>query len=344
MPIAIDFGTRAIHLVQGQASKTAVTVRKAVVEQIPSGLIQNGVIQEFGRLEMALQTLLDKYHIHDRSCIVTINSSHIYNRELDVPNTKSKTLDNVVAFEVQSTMSIPTGKEVAVEYTLSKQKVPDKPDLLHVRASAMQVDYINEYAKLLKNCGLTPTAMDIHPNALRKLMANADINDRPQREGGSIMFIDMGAVTSSTYIITNGEITYSRIIPSGGIDIERYVTARNSEAGENDQIDISSLDLSLANLRSNESLGNSVRPLVTTVNDNIQRISQFLSGRMQGGKVDIIYLFGRTAICINLEKTLGEAFGIQTEVISKISKVSMPENVPIAPFINAIGAMIRLQS
>ena len=38
----------------------------------------------------------------------------------------------------------------------------------------------------------------------------------------------MGAVTTTAYIITNGEITYSRIIPSGGIDIERYVTAHNS--------------------------------------------------------------------------------------------------------------------
>ncbi|HAL73925.1 MAG TPA: hypothetical protein DCM45_02385 [Clostridiales bacterium] len=341
MSIAIDFGTRALHLVQGQASKTSVSIRQAFIDPLPSGLMQDGIIREFGGVEMALKTMLAKNRINDRNCIVTINGSHIYTRELDVPNTKGKILDEVVTFEVQSSMS--ATKEIAVEYTVTKQKVPNKPDMVHVRASAMQVDYINDYAKLLRNCGLTPVAMDIHPNAICKVIANTEINDRPIREGVSVMFLDIGAVTSTAYIITNGEITYTRIIPTGGIDIERYVMTRNNDAAASEQLDISKLDLSLQSLRSDEPLGNAVRPMVTTVNDGIQRIQQFLSGRLQNGRVDMIYLYGRTSIYNNLEKTLGEAFGVQTETIRKIGKVTMPANVPIAPFVNAIGAMIRME-
>ena len=341
MSIAIDFGTRALHLVQGQASKTSVNIRQAFIDPLPSGLMQDGIIREFGGVEMALKTMLAKYRINDRNCIATINGSHIYTRELDVPNAKGKVLDDVVSFEVQSSMS--ATKEVGVEYTVTKQKIPDKPDLIRVRASAMQVDYINDYNKLLRNCGLTPVALDIHPNALCKLISNAEINDRPIREGASILFLDIGAVTSTAYIITNGEIIYTRIIPSGGIDIERFVVTRNNDTVSSDQIDISKLDLSLQNLRNDESIGNAVRPMVTTINDGIQRIQQFLSGRLQNGRVENIYLFGRTSIYNNLEKTLGEAFGVQTETIRKINKVTMPADVPIAPYINAIGAMIRME-
>ena len=149
MSIAIDFGTRALHLVQGQASKTSVNIRQGFIDQLPSGLMQDGIIREFGGVEMALKTMLAKYHISDRNCIATINGSHIYTRELDVPNAKGKVLDDVVSFEVQSSMS--TNKEIGVEYTITKQKIPDKPDLIRVRASAMQVDYINDYNKLLRN-------------------------------------------------------------------------------------------------------------------------------------------------------------------------------------------------
>ncbi len=342
MSIAIDIGTRAIHLVQGQASKTSVSIRQAIIEPIPTGLMQDGIIREFGGLEMALKNMLAKYRIGDKSCYLTINGSHIYNRELDVPNAKPKILDDIVSFEVQSSMS--ATKEVAVEYTLSKQKPVDKPDLIHVRASAMLLDYINDYNKLLRNCGLNPIALDIHPNALCKLLASAVINDKPQREGSSTMFVDIGAVTSTAYIITNAEIMYSRIIPIGGIDIERYVINHNNDASGEDQISLENLDLSLTNLRNDEPLGNAVRPMVTTLNDGIQRIQQFLSGRMQSGRVDMIYLYGRTAIFNNFDKTLGEAFSIPTEVIRKINKVSMPKNQPIAPFVNAIGAMIRNQA
>ncbi len=341
MSIAIDIGTRAIHLVQGQASRSSVSIRQAFIEPIPSGLMQDGIIREFGGLEMALKNMLAKNRIHDRSCILTINGSHIYSRELDVPNAKPKVLDDVVSFEVQSSMS--ANKDVAVEYTVSKQKIPDKPELLHIRASAMQTDYINDYNKLLRNCGLTPIALDIHPNAICKALAGTDVNDRSQREGASVMYLDMGAVTSTAYIITNGEITYTRIIPAGGIDIERYVATHNNDATADDQINIEKLDLSLNSLRSDEPLGNAVRPLVTTVNDGIQRIQQFLSGRLQNGRVEMIYLYGRVAVFNGLEKTMGEAFGVPTEVIRKLGKVTMPQDQPIAPYINAIGAMIRYQ-
>lgn len=342
MPIAIDIGTRALHLVQGQASKSAISIKQAFIEPIPSGLMQDGIIREFGGLEMALKTMLAKHRIHDRNCIVTINGSQIYTRELDVPNSKSKVMDDIVAFEVQSSMS--ATKEVAVEYILSKQKVPDKPELLHIRASAMQMDYVNDYNKLLRNCGLTPVALDIHPNALCKLLANTTINDKPQHEGASVMYLDMGAVTTTAYIFTNGEITYTRIIPSGGIDIERFVINQNTDAPREGQIDIEKLDLSLPSLRNDESLGNAVRPLVSTVNDGIQRIQQFLSGRMLNGRVERIFLYGRVATYVGFEKTLGEAFGTSTETIQKIGKVNMPANQPIAPYVNALGAMIRQQS
>lgn len=341
MPIAIDFGTRALHLVQGQASKTAANVRQAFIEPIPSGLIQDGVIREFGGTEMALKTLLKRNQIRDRECFVTINGSHIYTRELDVPKVKPKVMQDIISFEVQASMS--ASKEFAVEYTLMNQKIADKPDMVRVRASAMQMEYINDYNKLLRNCGLLPAALDIHPNALCKVLAGAEINDRPQKEGTSVMFLDIGAVTSTAYIITNGEITYTRIIPTGGIDIERYVTVFNNEATAEDQIRIESLDLSLQNLRNDEPLGNAVRPMVTTLNDGIQRIQQFLSGRLMNGRVDMVYLYGRTAVYPNLEKTLGDALGVSTETVKKISKIRMPENVLIAPFLNAIGAMIRIK-
>lgn len=339
MPIAIDIGTRALHLVQGKAGKGSVVIRNAVIEPLPSGLIQDGIIREFGGLEMAIKNMLAKNKIRDNACSLTIYGSHIYNRELDVPNSKPKVIDNVVTFEVQSSMS--GDREVAVEYVKSKQKVPDKPDHLHIRASAMQVDYINDYHKLLRNCGLKPVALDIHSNAASKAIAASDINGRPQKENGSLMLIDIGAVNTIVYVFSSGEIIYSRVIPSGGIDIERYISNHNDEAPSDEQIKIEELSLSLENLRADESLANAVRPLVTTINDGVQRIQQFIAGRITNGRVEQAYLIGRTAIFKDFDKTLGEAFSIPTETIRSINKVKMPDNKPLAPYVNAIGALIR---
>ena len=341
MPIAIDMGTFNLHLVQGQASSKQVSIRQCATEPLHVGLVQDGVIREFGGLEVTLRNMLTKNRITDRNCIVTINGSNILTREITVPRAKPKVMDDVVTFELASTLS--GSEEVAVEYTLLKQAIPDQPDMVKVRASAINKDYVRDYHKLLKGCGLTPVAMDIHPNALCKIIDSTPINDHTIREGISTMFLDIGAVTTTAYIVTNGEITYTRIIPMGGMDIERYITAVKNDDSTDDRIEFGTLDLSLANLRNSEALADAVRPLVTSINDAIQRIQQFLSGRLQNGKVERVYIYGQTALYPNFEKTLGEAFGLQTELIHRIGKVNMPGNEPIAPYINAIGSLIRIE-
>lgn len=339
MSIAIDIGTRALHLVQGKATKNNVVIKQAIIEVLPSGLIQDGIIREFGGMEMALRNMLSKYKIKDNSCSLTVYGSHIYNRELDVPNSKTKVVDDIVTFEVQSSMS--TGKDAAVEYVKSRHVNLDKPDQLHIRASAMQMEYISDYYKLLKNCHLRPVALDVHPNAVSKAIAYSDINGRPQKENGSLMLIDIGAVNTIVYIFSKGEMIYFRVIPAGGIEIERYISSINEEAPASEQIDNEELVLSLDNLRSDENLANAVRPLVTTINDGVKRIQQFIAGKIPNGRLEQVYLIGRTAVYQGFDRTLGEAFDIPTETVRSIDKIKMPADQLLAPFVNAVGALIR---
>ncbi|MDW7656055.1 MAG: pilus assembly protein PilM [Bacillota bacterium] len=340
MPIAIDIGTRAMHLVQGTARKDQVTVKKAIIEPLQSGLIQDGIIREFGGMEMALRNMLQKYGIKDKACSLTINGNHIYSREIVVPRGKPKVMQDVVSFEVQASMN--STKDMAIEYVMSKQPVPDRPEMVNVRASAIQVEYVNDYYKLLKNCKLTPVALDIHANAMAKALAGREINDRPIKDNGSILVLDIGGVTTSSYIYSKGEIIYSRILPIGGIDIERYISQRNEKETGDRQLMIDRLDLSLDSVRQDAGLADAARPLVTTISDGVQRILQYLASRLQNDRVSVIYLCGRTASFTGLDRTLAETFGLTTETIQKLSQVTMPPNVPIAPYVNAIGALIRL--
>ena len=132
MPIAIDFGTRNLHFVSGQVSGKKISIDRMLIETIPTGLIQDGIIREIGGLEMAVRNMLDKYRIKDKQCIVTINGNHIFTRELDVPKSAPKVMSNIVTFEVENAMN--GGKNVSVEYVANRQQNVDKPNLIHVRA------------------------------------------------------------------------------------------------------------------------------------------------------------------------------------------------------------------
>ena len=339
MPIAIDIGARAMHLVQGKAGKKDVVIKRALIEPLPPGLMKDGVIQEYGGLEMALRNMLIKYKIRDKACILTINGSHIYSRELDVPGGKEKVVDNIVTFEVNSTLN--SGKDVAVEYVKAKQPVPDRPDMIHVRASAMQVEYINSYRNLLKNSGLSPLALDIHSNAVVKAVADTVINQKANVADQAMLLIDIGCETTTAYVFIGGDMIYSRIINAGGVDVDRFINNSNEVLPPDRQIEASDINLSLANLRSDDNLATALRPLVNNINEGVQRIQQFVAGRMQGKRLEQAFLFGRTALYEDFDQTLSDAFGFKAETITRLDKVVMPSDEPVAPYINAIGALIR---
>lgn len=340
MPIAVDFGSRALHIVQGKNKGQKVDIQKAVIEPIANGLIQDGIIREMSGIEVALRNALKKHGIFDRNCFATINGNHIYTRDLAIPRAKPKIMQDVVSFEVQSSMG--SNKDVAVEFVLSKQPVTDRDDMVNVRASALQMEVVNDYFKLLKNCHLKPAGLDIHSNAIVKLLAGREINGKMMKEGTATLILDIGGVTSSAYIFRNGEVLYSRIIPIGGLEIERYVQKFNELQAGGQQMFIEKIDLSLDSIRKSPDLADAIRPIVTTINDGVQRLLQYMGSRMQNERVNQIYLCGRTAAFSGLDRTLSETFGIQTETIEKMGQVELASGIPIAPFVNAIGALIRL--
>lgn len=341
MAISIDIGTRNVHLVSGQVNGNKIMIDRMIMDSIPSGLVQDGIIREFSSLELAMKNMFDKYKIKGKDGIITINGSHVYTRELDVPKAEPKIMSNVVSFEVQSTLN--GNKDVVVEFIASKQQNKDNQNQVHVRASALQNDVVLDYAKLLHQLKMRPSAMDIHPNSISKLLHGRIINDTGTQDT-SIMLIDIGCVSSTTYVINNGDIVYTRIIPIGAIDIERYVVNFNNNEKSEKKISLDDIDLSINYLRLNTDLGDVVRPLVMSLTDGVNRIQQFLSGRIQGNKVEKIYIYGRGSTFNGLEDTLVESMGLKIERIRSLSGVSLPEGVDPSPFLNAIGALIRLKN
>lgn len=341
MPIAIDIGSRTLHLVQGSASAKEIMIKQMICEPLAFGLVQDGIIREFGGLEMAVKNMLSKHKIRDRACLLTLYGSHVYSRELDLPTAKAKDLDKIVSFEVQS--SLGNNREVVVEYIVAKARPTDQPDKLHIRAAALQTSYVNDYYRLLRNCRLSPVALDLQPNSLAKLLNSRDINGRPLPDGKNVMFLDIGGVTTTAHVYNSGEVTYSRIIPIGGSELERAVNQNNKEAPPDRQLLIKDMDFSPDRLRENTFLTEPLRNMVATVSDGVQRIQQFLAGRQQGGRVEQVFIYGYPSTLKGLDKLLGEALILPVETVRELGHVHLSAQTSLAPCLNAVGALIRLQ-
>lgn len=371
MPVAIDVGSRNLHLVEGGYRNGVVTILRTGTEALPTASVTDGIIRDTAGFEMALKSALARHGLSRGGVILTVNSNQVFQKEFEIPKAKPKAMADIVRFEVMQSIGI--NRDMSVTYTILPDVPGQDPAKVRVRAAAFQADAVQAYYKALKTLGLRPVAMDIHSNALAKLFRDAVVNGRPMA-GRTVLLADIGGSTTSVYILANGEIIYTRIIPSGGMELERYVLAYNNqqleqggpvgmapgqsaledmpgtpprkaaapEAAPREPLTLDALDLSLESLKANPLLADAIRPLFSSLADNIQRIVQFQKARMDGFKIETVYLAGGIGRLKGAAATLAGVLDLPTETIVTHSRIQ-PGAAPLSPaLINAAAALIRL--
>jgi type IV pilus assembly protein PilM len=342
MILSIDIGSRNLHILEGKVQNRTVEFGRVAVEPVTNGAVIDGVVRDHAGLEVSFRSALAKKGIRGGKVILTTNSSHVFQKDLEVPTAKAKDVSDMVKFEVLQAAGI--GKDMVVEFVMAGQTTnPEGTKLTKIRAAALQKEFITEYYEILKNLKLTPVALDIHQNAIAKLFKGATVNGR-SLAGRSVLLVDLGSSTSGVYILTDGEIVYSRMLPAGDKELEVVVKQRISVSeAQGNPAAMSDFDFSLEALRSDATLADSVRPYFNAVSDGISRIIQYHKGRFDDFLLEDIFLFGGAAKYKGVDATLASILGQGVETIHTVDRIKAPAGVVISDFINAAGAMIRLE-
>ncbi len=340
MILAIDLGTRNLHLVEGNATGHGVEIRRAAVEPVTPGCLSDALIKDHVGLEVALRSALAKNGFKSSSVAITVNSTHVFQKDLDVPPGKPKDVANMVRFEVLQSMG--SGKDMVVEFVRTGETVnPEGTKLLRIRAAALLKDVITDYHNVLRSVKLSPVAFDIHQNAISKLFKGATVNGR-RMAGRSSILVDLGATTTSVYILNDGEIVYNRLLPIGDQEIDRFLAQRRA-AEEGAGRTAPEPDFTVDALRADAELADAVRPYFNAVSDGITRIIQYQKGRVDAFVAEDVLLFGGAAKYTGIDTTLANILGQSVEVISAVDRIKAPPKTRISDYINAAGAMLRLE-
>lgn len=339
MLLSIDFGTRNLHIVEGRVTGRTVEIKRAAVEPGAPGAISDGLIKDHAGLEVSLRSALARKGFKTGGVVLTVNSSHVFQKELELPQAKPKDLADMVRFEMLTSMG--SGKDMVVEFVQAGEtKNAEGTKLLKIRAAALLKETIADYFTVLKNVKLGAVAFDIHQNAVTKLFSGASVNGR-KLAGRSALLVDLGATTSTVYIFRNDEFLYSRLLPIGDQEIDRFLSQRRAAADSSGR-SATEPDFTVEALRADAELADAVRPYFNAVSDGITRIIQYQKARVDDFIAEDILLFGGAAKYPGIDSTLASILGQSVETIASVDRIKAPPGVRISDFINAAGAMIRL--
>ena len=170
--LVIDCSSSDLKVAVGNYnSKTGnITIEKMGVVPLEGDAINDGAVADSFGIVMAVKHAIARLGIRNKSCILTTEGAFVHTRDLELPVAKEDQLKDMVKYEV---IGQGTNRDLSIDYIVygTTKDEETNADKLKVRATAIPTDTIKDYREFLKEMELQPTALDMNPNAIRKLFS-----------------------------------------------------------------------------------------------------------------------------------------------------------------------------
>jgi Tfp pilus assembly PilM family ATPase len=239
------------------------------LERLESGRLSTQCIE---RLKESLGVFFKK-HSWSRSrgirAYCAINARGVSLRRLSLPPCGKEELERLVALQIERELPVPAA-ELAWGYTLLHSG--EKHEVL---VAAIKRDVLDEYANLLRSCGLDPV---FTLSALARCALCAE-------SSGSYALLDIGQRQSELIWIEHGAPGGMRVVPWGGENLTRVIEA----ASGLDRIEAEKIKLHFdETIAGNGEMSSAVRPAVQR---EVSTLAKALPANYVGQK---LYLTGPT--------------------------------------------------
>ena len=332
---AVDPTKAAIYAVEGSAGPVGVTVLRAGEMRLPEGTVQDGAVRNQAAFIRTLQKLRAARHIRSNDMTLSVGSGAVLSRRLELPAARPRELGQMVVNEMIQVVG--EASDFVYEYARNDEPGRDKTQPVTVWAYAMPRAMVDTYYSVFRNGHFKPVALDIHANCIEKLVTGAAVNGQGWGDQ-SVLFIQIENEGLEIHLFSEGRRVFSRFSP---VSAEELLSSLQQLRGEREPAVPDELDIAAAASDRNPLLAEIVHRYVGRLADEIGKMSQFQLRRNSLNPVGHAYLYGGLARISGIGPALAQSTGIPAETVQAISGVKMAQ-APVAPYLNAIGALIRL--
>lgn len=360
--IAIDAASANLRLVQGSYNRKSgiLQIEKASVVPLEPETIADGVIADQFGVVMALKNTLAKLDITSRRAVFSVEGSYLHTRDLDLPAVKLEQLNDMVRYEILGQSN--SNRDMIVEYIIYESYIDEesKQPKYKIRATAIPKEIASDIRELMKNCALTPVALDVNPNAIRKLFRTGMANGHVNLETNTLLLIELSSKTTNITVLDKGFPVLSRRLQFGHNSIRQVAesvkkiqnnTAEKSSIltrrlqvvkGEPSKpLEITDIDVWNETVKEEPSLYSAVSTYFKSLTEAVSRTAQFSISKYGLDSISTCFVYGSGAGYKKMDKELSRQLGTQVEVLTTLSTVIAPKDFVLAEYINACGALIR---
>lgn len=360
--IAIDAASANLRMVQGTYNRKSgiVQIEKASVVSLEPETISDGIIADQFGVVIALKNMMAKLNISSRRAVFSVEGSYLHTRDLELPAVRPEQLRDMVHYEILGQSN--SNRDMIVEYIIYDSFIDEesKQPKYKIRATAIPKEIASDIRDLMKNCSLTPIALDVNPNAIRKLFHSGMVNGHVSLEANTLLLIELSSKTTSITVLDKGFPVLSRRLQFGHDNIRQIAeTVKKVQSSAADKssvltrrlqvvkgetlkpLAISDIDVWNETVKDELSLNSAVSSYFKSLTEAVSRTAQFSISKYRLDSISTCFIYGSGAAYRKIDKEMSRQLGTQVEVLTSLSSVAAPKDFVLAEYVNACGALIR---
>ena len=364
--LSFDIGTAHCVALEGNARKGNVEVHRAVVADLPAENETSGKTPVTTYAMDLAASIMRDARFKTKNAVVTVNINNLIIRNFTLPNAPQKHLNGMVRNEMINTYNAAPAD--VLQYLKQPAQIitgetADQPESREkgkngkngkkgkykgetgIRAVAVKREIIDIYWSFLRGLKLKPLAMDVHANAIEKLVIDGISINNANMKGKVYMLVDFGSSGTVTHVVADDRVYISRYIPLGVSDLDQLVADRDfSTAQEAKTFRTEKMDFLLDEEPQSAQM-KAARTFLYQWSDEVQKVTRFFLSRRGLNAIDFAYVYGAGSDIKGLPEYLSASMGIETSRLDAISRVifkDKSDQAKIRHCLNAAGAMIRL--
>src|SRR3990167_6831312 len=214
MSVGLDIGTRTVKMVELEPSGKEFKLRAAGVLGYKGVSVQKlEEEKDFAALAEVVKKLHTDAKISSKEIVLALPEDEVFTRTVKFPPLTDQEIASAVKWEAEQYIPIPIAEAIVQHQVIERRDSVSPPEVVVLLVAAPK-SLVEPYSRVCQLAGLSVIGVETELIALSRSLA-------PQ--GQTVLLVDFGARSTDIAIVKNGQLSFTRTIPTAGEAFTRAV-------------------------------------------------------------------------------------------------------------------------
>lgn len=331
--VGIDIGSSSIKLVQLREVKGGYALQNLGIAQLPPEAIVDNAIMDSSSVVEIIRNLVESHKIKTKNVATSVSGHSVIIRKIQLPIMTEEEMEASIQWEAEQYIPFEIS-EVFLDFQILGPDEKD-PSQMNVVLVAAKKDFVNDYLAVFRECGLSPTVVDVDGFAMENAFeANYGADEVP-----ILALINMGASAMNVNILKDGVSVFTRDIQVGGNMFNEELQKRLSLSGED--AEILKLGGEVAGVTPDEATA-TIQEAAENLAQEVQRSLDFFAATSADEKVQKLYITGGVSRHPAVKAALEKRLDIQVELLDPLRAITVDEKSFDPEYVQAVGPLMTV--